>query len=82
MLLRPGGIPEALKLLRAAPGLEDLWQIHYSITGGKETNAPDTFIANVEERCQGLYLKLSAQADGSFTLYNPRNKYTKTYPAR
>jgi competence protein ComEC len=79
---RKGGLPEALKTLMAAPGLEDLWQIHFSITGGKEANAPDTFIANVEERCQGQYLKLSAQADGSFTLYNPRNKYTKTYPVR
>jgi competence protein ComEC len=79
---RKGGDPEALKLLKAAPGLEDLWQIHFSIAAGKEANAPDTFIANVEERCQGLYLKVSAQADGSFTMYNPRNKYTKTYPAR
>jgi beta-lactamase superfamily II metal-dependent hydrolase len=76
---RKGGIPEALKLLRATPGLEDMWQIHFSITGGKEANSPDPFIANVEERCQGLYLKLSAQADGSFTVYNPRNKYSKTY---
>jgi len=23
-----------------------------------------------------------AHADGSFTVYNSRNKYTKTYPAR
>jgi len=79
---RKGGDPEALKLLKAMPGLEDLWQIHFSIAGAKEANAPDTFIANVDERCQGLYLKLSAQADGSFTLYNPRNKYTKSYPAK
>jgi competence protein ComEC len=79
---RKGGIPAALTLLRAMPGLEDLWQIHFSITGAKEANAPDPFIANVEERCQGMYLKLSAQADGSFTVYNPRNKYSKTYTPR
>ncbi len=72
----PGTLPYAM------PGLEDIWQLHFSLTGGKDHNPPDPFIANLEEQCQGLYLKLSASADGSFTLYNPRNKYTKTYPAK
>ncbi len=76
---RKGGNPEAWKVLRASPGLEDLWQLHFAIAGGKETNAPDTFIANVDEQCEGKYLRVSAQADGSFTVYNSRNKYTKTY---
>jgi beta-lactamase superfamily II metal-dependent hydrolase len=76
---RKGGDPEAWKVLRASPGLEDLWQLHFAIAGGKETNSPDTFIANVEERCEGKYLKVSAMADGSFTIYNSRNKYMKSY---
>ena len=79
---RKGGDPEAWKVLRASPGLEDLWQLHFAVAGAKESNAPDTFIANVEERCEGKYLRVSALADGSFTIYNSRNKYTKTYPAK
>jgi competence protein ComEC len=79
---RKGGLPEAWKLLHDSPGLEDLWQLHFSVTGGKEHNSPDPFIANLEERCQGSYLKVSASDDGSFTVYNSRNKYTKAYPAR
>jgi competence protein ComEC len=79
---RKGGLPEAWKLLRETPGLEDIWQIHFSLAGAKEANAPDTFIANVDTENDGQYLKLSASEDGSFTIYNPRNKYTKSYPAR
>ena len=67
----------------ASPGLEDLWQLHFALAGGKETNVPDTFIANVDANDQGRHLKVSALADGSFTVTNPRNKFSKTYaPAK
>jgi competence protein ComEC len=79
---RKGGEPEAWRVMRSSPGLEDLWQLHFAIAGGKETNSPDTLIANVDERCEGKYLKVSAEASGAFTVTNSRNKYSKTYPAR
>jgi hypothetical protein len=79
---RKGGLPDAWKLLHNSPGLEDMWQLHFSFTGGKERNAADPFIANLEEHDEGVYLKVSASEDGSFTMYNPRNKYTKAYPAK
>jgi competence protein ComEC len=79
---RKGGLPEAWKLLHESPGLEDFWQLHFAVAGGKETNAPDAFIANIDERDQGQYLKISASEDGSFTVFNQRNKYTKSYKAR
>ena len=68
--------------MKASPGLEDLWQLHFAIAGEKEANSPDTFIANVDEHCGGKYLKVSAQPDGSFTVFNPRNKYSKAYMPR
>ena len=79
---RKGGLPDAWNLLHAMPGLEDIWQLHFSVTGGKDHNPADPFIANLEEQGPSTYLKLSASEDGSFTLFNPRNKYTKTYPAK
>ena len=79
---RKGGLPDAWNLLHAMPGVEDIWQIHFSLTGGDEHNPSDPFIANLDEQSEGMYLKLSASADGSFTLFNPRNKFTKTYPAK
>jgi len=79
---RKGGEPGAWRRVRETPGLEDLWQLHFAVDGGKDANAPDTMIANVDEQCQGVYLKVSASADGSFTVFNPRNKYMKTYAAK
>jgi competence protein ComEC len=77
-----GGDPAGWKNVMASPGLEDLWQLHFALAGGKETNAPDTFIANVDANDQGRHLKVSALADGSFTVTNPRNKFSKTYAAK
>jgi competence protein ComEC len=79
---RKGGDPAAWKVLRASPGLEDMWQLHFAVAGGKDNNVPDTLIANVEDQCEGKYLKVSAEADGSFSVYNSRNKYTKTYAGK
>jgi len=78
---RKGGSPDAWQIVKDSPGLEDLWQLHYAMEGGKEHNAPDSFIANVDEHCQGSYLKLTAESNGSFTVFNSRNKFQKVYKA-
>jgi len=74
-----GGKAEAYQTWSAMKGLEDLWQLHFAMAGGKDGNTADTFIANIDEKCEGKYLKVTAREDGSFTVYNSRNKYTKTY---
>jgi beta-lactamase superfamily II metal-dependent hydrolase len=79
---RKGGAVEAWKRVKATPGLEDLWQLHFAMAGGQEANVPDTMIANVDEQCEGVALKVVVAEDGSFTVTNPRNKYTKTYKPR
>jgi hypothetical protein len=79
---RKGGDPAGFKVIKASPGLEDLWQLHFSLAGGSQNNAPDSLIANLEEFCTGQYLKVSAAADGSFTVLNQRNKYSKSYAAK
>lgn len=79
---RKGGTPEAWQTIHRSPGLEDIWQLHFAVAGGKENNAPDTFIANTDEQCTGNWIKLSAEKDGSFTVTNSRNKYSKTYKPR
>ena len=76
---KKGGSADAWQIVKDAPGLEDLWQLHYALDGGKEHNVPDPFIANVDEHCQGQGLKLTAESNGSFTVYNERNKYQKAY---
>jgi beta-lactamase superfamily II metal-dependent hydrolase len=79
---KKGGQPEAWKIIKASPGLEDLWQLHFSVAGASEHNSPEALIANLAEQCAGKYIKVSANEDGSFSVLNERNGYTRTYGAR
>ena len=53
-----GGAREALKTIRTSPGIEDVWQLHYSKNVGKEENAPEPFIVNVDQDCAVSWIKL------------------------
>ncbi len=77
---RKGIAPDVVKTLRATPGGMDIWQLHYSTMAGPELNAPEDFIANMKQQdCQGFAIKISARRDGSFTVTNLRNDFSKTY---
>ena len=43
---RKGGQPDVMQVLHTSPGLEDLWQIHFSQLSGQEYTVPGMFIAN------------------------------------
>ena len=105
---RKGGQPDAMKVLFSSPGLEDLWQLHFSQLSGQEYTVPGVFIANViDEQPTTLqiepiaapapgaaappppahngpafWIKVSARDDGSFTVTNARNGFSKSYAAR
>ena len=76
---KKGASPETWQIIHDSPGLQDFWQIHFAVGGGKDHNTADPFIANVDEICQGKWIRITAQKDGAFTLYNSRNKYEKSY---
>ena len=44
--IRKGGQPEAMKVFHTAPGVEDIWQLHFSQLSGQEYTVPGLFIAN------------------------------------
>ncbi len=46
---RKGGSLETFQALESSPGLEDLWQLHWSHNVMVEHNAPGVFIANIED---------------------------------
>jgi competence protein ComEC len=105
---RKGGQPDAMKIIHSSPGLEDLWQLHFSLLSGQEYTVPGLFIANtLDEQPAAMpvaamtpppagpaappppahngtayWVKVSAQTDGSFTVTNGRNGFSKTYKAR
>jgi competence protein ComEC len=77
---REGGHPVAWQIVHDSPGLQDFWQLHFSVDGGKDHNSPEEFIANPEENPDpGHYIKVTAQPDGTFTVLNSRNNKSKTY---
>ena len=76
---RKGGSPEIWQTIHDTPGLQDIWQLHFSVAGGKDRNSADTVIANVDEICEGKWIKLTATKEGAFTLENSRNRFAKTY---
>jgi beta-lactamase superfamily II metal-dependent hydrolase len=76
---RKGGNAVVFETLHGSPGMADLWQLHYAIAAGKENNSNDSFIANPEEVCEGKWIKLTAEKDGSFKVFNSRNKFEKAY---
>jgi len=104
--IRKGGQVAAMRILFTSPGLEDLWQLHFSQFSVQEYTVPGVFIAN---RFDGetsipvsptaaqspepsdppiplhngpaFYFKVTAQQDGTFTVSNMRNGFSKTYRA-
>jgi hypothetical protein len=76
-----GNIP-VLDTIRQSPGLETLWQLHYSEEGGQEHNTAATFIANPQGPDRGNYIAVKASPKGGFTVFNSGNQQKKTYPAR
>jgi len=78
------GDSAAIETVRKSPGLEDLWQTQFIEAGGeKNHNSPKQFIANIDgKNAEARYIKLSANADGSFTMLNSRDGFSKHYPVR
>jgi competence protein ComEC len=102
---RKGGEPEVMKTVHSSPGIEDLWQLHFSVLSGQEYTVPGMFIANtVDEQPLAMpiaptpappagpgaapppahngtayWIKVSAHQDGSYTVTNVRNGFSKTY---
>jgi competence protein ComEC len=44
---RKGGEPDSMTVIHSSPGLEDLWQMHFSQLSGQEYTVPGMFIANL-----------------------------------
>jgi competence protein ComEC len=77
-----GGAPEIIAEILKSPGLETLWQLHYSEKGGRENNTAAEYIANPQGGDPGNYLRLTATPKGSFAIYNSGTKQSKEYPAK
>lgn len=79
---RKGASPAAWQIVHDSPGLEGLWQLHYAAESDREHNVDPDRIANVKENCEGKYIKVSAENDGTFTVTNQRTGVEKSYPKK
>jgi hypothetical protein len=94
---RKGGAIQTFEILGRLPSPVDLWQIHYSVPGGREHNRPEAFIANLDEGAPvpgakpganpvhngpAHWIKVAARADGSFTISNGRTGFERAYAPR
>jgi competence protein ComEC len=76
-----GGSPSALDIIKSSPNLETLWQLHFSEEGGSAHNTALEFIANLTSPDAANYLRLTLNPDGTFAVFNSRNKQSKAYPS-
>ena len=91
---KKGASREHFLTMKTSPGIEDVWQLHYSLPrpgiarlletsdpGGKELNTLEQFIANLDDTTE-YPLRISARPDGSLVVMNPRNGYRREYKPR
>jgi competence protein ComEC len=75
-----GGSRQAWRVIRGAPGLEDIWQLHFAVDAGADHNAREPFLANLDETtAHGI--TIAAERDGSFVVTNARNGEARRYGA-
>jgi hypothetical protein len=79
---KKGGTPSVWDVIEKSPGLENLWQLHFSEEGGAAHNVAEEFIANPPGPDAGNYLELTAWPDGSFEVFNSRTQKTRHYAAK
>lgn len=72
-----GGVETVL----SSPGLADLWSLHRALANDVAHNARERLTANLgdTDRCAGHWIRARVASDGTYTLTNSRNGYSKTY---
>jgi beta-lactamase superfamily II metal-dependent hydrolase len=73
---------DTFNTIKSSPGLEDYWQMHYYKAGGEKANTSPDLTANLLDSPDGKWIKISVQQNGTFTITNARNNFTKTYKPR
>lgn len=76
-------MPGHYERITKIPRIEGVWQGHLALLD-KDHNTSEEMIANLEETadCKGNWIKASIGRDGTFTITNSRNGFSKSYTAR
>jgi competence protein ComEC len=78
---RKGGSKPTVETIRAIPGLQAEYQLHYSEEAGAD-NPPAAFLANLQGPDTGYAIEVTADEAGNISVTNQRTGATVAYPAQ
>jgi beta-lactamase superfamily II metal-dependent hydrolase len=77
---RKGTSKVAMDALKSVSSLQAMYQMHKNVREDQENNTADEFIANLPEKCDGHYIKLSVDPSGtSYTVRLPASDHKRTF---
>ncbi len=80
---RKGTAKSTVDALKSSPGIQAMYQAHKNVRADDINNTADEFIANLPEKCEGHYIKLSVEpAAKSYTMSIPGTGHSRTYQTR
>jgi hypothetical protein len=80
---RKGTAAATIATLKASPGLQAMYQVHKNVREDSENNTSDEFIANLDEKCEAHFIKLTVAPDGkTYTVSIPATGHTRTFQTR
>jgi beta-lactamase superfamily II metal-dependent hydrolase len=79
-----GCLPEVFANLKDTPSIEAVYQMHKNLRpDGATNNVSNEYIANLEEKCQANYIKLSVAPDAkTYTVSIPANRHERKFETR
>jgi competence protein ComEC len=79
---RKGAMTEVCDTLRSTSSIKARYQVHRNVQNSTN-NPPEEFIANLPDKCEGHYIKMSVDPSGkSYTFNIPGNGHRATYQTR
>jgi competence protein ComEC len=80
---RKGTAKSTIEGLKSSPGIQAMYQLHKNVRADVEDNTADEFIANIPEKCDGNYIKLSVDPTGkTYTISIPATGHQRKYETR